>query len=225
MLEDEGFSDPGVAAYTEYYFRFDLKDRFQRINHRWSSYGLVGYMIRFYDSRTKAEKAAYETAMNILRRNPFAIIRLAFTSYLDYWNIPLLKENLRLDRSTREYPSELLQILKSHYHLNGEGLGLQRTLTNQYFFNAIPWFMVILSLPVVIAVVLVIDRGRNLISLALLGGFGLLILINSTALIHRNTMRFFHPDEWITLIFLGVLFGRIPKRRFRQIQNREGGSR
>jgi cytochrome c biogenesis factor len=115
--------------------------------------------------------------------------------------------------------------LKSHYHLNGEGLGLQRTLTNQYFFNAIPWFMVILSLPVVIAVVIVIDKGRNLISLALLGGFGLLILINSTALIHRNTMRFFHPDEWIALIFLGVFFGRIPKRRFRQIQNREGGSR
>jgi hypothetical protein len=218
LLENEDFSDPGIAGYNNYYFRFDLKDRFQRIKQRWSNYGLVGYVVRFYDSSMiNADKAAYETAMNVLRRNPLGIIRLAFTSYLDYWNIALLKENLQLDRSTREYPVEFTEILKSHYHLYAEGLGLQKTLTNQYFFNAIPWFMVIFSLPLVIAVVIVVDKGRHIISLALLGGFGLLILINATALIHRNTMRFFHPDEWITLIFLGVLFDRIIKRKFGRI--------
>jgi hypothetical protein len=213
LLEDEDFSDPGIAGYNDYPFRFDLKDRFQRIKQRWSNYGLVGYMTRFYDSRTiNADKAAYETAMNLLHRNPFGILKLAFTSYMDYWNPALLKENLLVDRSTREYPAELTEILKSHYHLYAEGLGLQKTLTNQYFFNAIPWFMVILSLPLVIAVVIILDKGRHLIALALLGGFGLLILINSTALIHRNTMRFFHPDEWITLIFFGVLIDRIIKK-------------
>jgi len=49
--------------------------------------------------------------------------------------------------------------------------------------------------------------------LALPGICSLLILLNATALVHRNTLRFFHPNEWIAVIFLGVLFDRVLKRK------------
>jgi hypothetical protein len=214
LLEKEDYSDPAIGGYTDNYIHFSLRDRFQRMKHRWSYYGLTSYLFRSYGSRIKADKAARDTALNILHRNPLGIIKLAFRSYMDYWNTALLKENLQADRSAREYPAALTEILKSHYHLYGEGLGFQKTLTNQYFFNAIPWFMVLFSLPFVIAAAFLMDKGQHLIFLALLACFALLILINSTALIHRNTMRFFHPDEWIALVFLGVIFDRILKRRF-----------
>jgi hypothetical protein len=213
LLEEVDFSDPGIAGYYDSEYLFDLKDRFQRMNHRWSQFGLVGYMVQLYGSRAKANEAAYATAMNILHRNPLGIIGLAIRSYADYWNIALLKENLLMDRSGKEYPAPLIEILKSHYHISAEGFGFRETLTNQYFFNAIPWFMVLFSLPLVIAIVLFIDNGQRLIPLALLGSYGLLLLINSTVLIHRNTMRFFHPAEWITLVFLGVFFNRIARRK------------
>ena len=181
------------------------------MKQRWNYYGVVSYMCRLYNSRIKADEEAYETAMNILKRNPFGIMRLAFTSYMDYWNMTLLKENLQMDRSAKEYPAKLKEILNSHYNLYAEKLGFQKTLTNQYFFKAIPWFMVIFSLPFVIAIVIFIDKGRQLIPLALLGGFSMLILINATALIHRNTIRFSHPNEWIAIVFLGVFCDRILK--------------
>ena len=211
LLEKEDLSDPMIWGYNDHYIHFNLKNRFQRMKQRWSYYGIVSYMYRLYSSRIKADEEAYKTAMNILKRNPFGIIRLAFTSYMDYWNMTLLKENLRMDRSAKQYPAKLKEILNTHYNLYAENLGFQKTLTNQYFFNAIPWFMVIFSLPFVIAVVIFLDKVRQLIPLALLGGFSMLILINATVLIHRNTMRFSHPNEWIAIIFLGLFCDRILK--------------
>jgi hypothetical protein len=213
LLEKEDFSDPAMGGYTDNYIHFSLQDRFQRMKHRWSYYGLTSYLCRLYGSWIKADKAARDTALNVLRRSPSGIIKLAFRSYMDYWNMALLKEILQADRSEREYPAALIEILNSNYHLSGEGLGFQKTFTNQYFFNAIPWFMVLFSLPLVLAVAILMDKGRHLVFLVLLGCFALLILANSTALIHRNTMRFFHPNEWINLVFLGVIFDRALKRR------------
>jgi hypothetical protein len=217
LLEKADLSDPGIWAYNDLEFHYNLKDRFERMNQRWAAYGLVSYIVRFYPSRIDADKAAYKSAMNILRRNPLGIAKLAFISYIDYWNVALLKKVLQWDRSVREYPDELNEVLELHYHIQGEGLWLQKTLTNQYFYRAIPWYLLILAMPLVTGIVIAIDKGRHLIFLSLLGGFGLLILANSTVLIHRNTMRFFHPGEWIILILLGVLFDRILKRKYKSV--------
>jgi hypothetical protein len=214
LLEKEDFSDPGITGYTKQYFYFYFEDRFQRMNHRWSYYGLIGYIHRMYDSRLKTNKIARDTAMNILRRNPSGVIRLALQSYADYWDMERLKkEILPGDRCTRAYPDQLIEILKTYYHMDGLGLSSKRTLTNQYFLNAIPWYIILFSLPLIVAMAIYIDKGRHLMPLALLGFFSLLILVDSTVLIHRNTMRFFHPNEWMAVIFLGVLFDRIMKNQ------------
>jgi len=214
LLEKEDFADPWIEGYTRQYFYFDLKDRFQRMNQRWSSSGLISYIHQMYDSTVKTNKIARDTAMNILYRDPFGVIKLAWQSYMDYWDPRLLKQTLQGDRCTREFPDEFMETLKTHYHIYGEGLSSKKTLTNQYFLNAIPWFMVLFSLPLIIAVSIFMDKGRHIVFLALLGFFALLILMNSTALVHRNTMRFFHPNEWAAILFLGVLFDRIMKTNF-----------
>jgi hypothetical protein len=213
-MEKEDFADPWIEGYTRQYFYFDLKDRFQRMNQRWSSCGLISYIHQMYDSKIKTNKIARDTAMNILYRDPFGVIKLAWQSYMDYWDPGLLKKTLQGDRCTRAFPDEFMETLKAHYHIYGEGLASKKTLTNQYFLNAIPWFMVLFSLPLIIAISIFMDKGRHIIFLALLGFFALLILINSTALVHRNTMRFFHPNEWAAILFLGVLFDRIMKTIF-----------
>jgi len=212
LLKKEDFADPRIAGYTQQYFYYRLEDRYERMNHRWADYGLIYYIHHMYDSRVKANKIAHDTAMNILRRDPLGVMRLAWESYMDYWDIGMLKNTLMGDRSTRSFPEGLMEILKSNYHMNGEGLASKKTFTNQYFLNAIPWYLIIFSLPVIIALSIIMDKGRHTIFLSLLGFFAILILINSTTLVHRNTMRFFHPDEWITVIFLGVLYDRIMAR-------------
>jgi len=212
LLEKEDFADPGIGGYTQQYFYFHLEDRFQRMNHRWSYYGLISYIHRMSDSRLKTNKISHDTAMNILHRDPLGVMKLAWQSYLDYWDMDMLKDALLGDRCIREIPDRLVEILKSHYHLYGEGLSSEKTLTNQYFLNAIPWYMLLFSLPLVMVISIFLDKGLHLIILALLGFFALLILMNSTALVHRNTVRFFHPNEWISIVFLGVLFDRSMKR-------------
>jgi hypothetical protein len=214
LLEKEDLIDPEIWAYTQEEMSFDLKDRFQRMEHRWNYYGLIGYINRIYDSTINADRAAHDAALNILLRNPFGVIKLAFQSYMDYWDIELLKKNVQKDRCIRQFPDELLQILKVYYHIYGLEFAIKKTLTNQYFLNAIPWFMVLFCLPLVMLISILMDKGNHLIFLIILGIFALLIMVNATFLIHRNTMRFFHADEWIAFIFLGVLFDRVMKSGF-----------
>jgi hypothetical protein len=214
LLEKEDYADPGIAGYTRQYYYIILNDRFQRMNQRWNYYGLINYIHRMYDSRLKTNKIAHDTAMNIFYRDPLGVMNLAWRSCLDYWNTGLLKNTLLGDRSTREFSEALKKILKSHFHMNPEGLSSKKTLTNQYFMNAIPWYMVLFCLPIIIVISIIMDNGRRLRFLILPGFFALFILLNSTVLVHRNTMRFFHPDEWITIIFLGVMFDRIMKKDF-----------
>jgi hypothetical protein len=138
-------------------------------------------------------------------------MNLALQSYMDYWNIELLKKALQKDRCIRKIPNKLIEALKIHYHIHGQGLPIKKTLTNQYFLNALPWFMLLFSLPLVMLLSMLMDKGHHLIFLIILGVFALLIMLNATALIHRNTMRFFYADEWVAFIFLGVLFDRVMK--------------
>ena len=63
------------------------------------------------------------------------------------------------------------------------------------------WYWILFSLPLLIGIVFWVDRGRHVLFLALPGVCSLLVLLNATALVHRNTMRFFHPDEWVAVIF------------------------
>ena len=214
LLEKEDFADPRLEGYNKQYFYIILKDRFQRMNQRWSYYGITNYIHHMDDSRVKTNKIAHDTAMHILYRDPFGIIKLAWQGYMDYWDMKLLKKNLLEDRCIREFPNKLLEILKSNYHIYGEGLRFQKTLTNQYFLNAIPWYMVLFCLPLIIVITIIMDKRRRLLFLIPLSLFALLLMVNSTILVHRNTMRFFHPDEWIVILFLGVLIDRILKKDF-----------
>jgi hypothetical protein len=216
LIEKEDLIDPKIWVYTQEDMSFDLKDRFLRMVHRWNSNGLISYICRIYDSIGEADKAARDASINILLRKPFGVIKLAFQSYMDYWNIELLKENLQEDRCIREIPYELLQILRIYYNIDAQVLPIKKTLTNMYFLNAIPWFIVLFCLPFVIVLSMLADKGRHLIFLVPLAIFALLIMVNATVLIHRNTMRFFHADEWIALIFLGVMFDRVMKSGFIQ---------
>jgi hypothetical protein len=140
-------------------------------------------------------------------------LKLALRSYLDYWNLDLLKEALLGDRCTRTYPDELLELLKSQYDIHAEGRNIKKTFTNQYFLSAIPWYWVLFSLPLLIGVAFWADRGRHLLFLVLPGVCSLLVFLNATALVHRNTLRFFHANEWLAILFLGVIFDRFIKRR------------
>lgn len=221
LLQKEDFADPGISGYTQQYFYFHLEDRFQRMNHRWGYYGLIRYIHRMYDSSLKTNKIAHDTAMNILYRNPFGVMKLAWQSYMDYWDIGILKNTLVGDRCTSEYSKGLIEVLKSHYHIDAQGFSSKETFTNQYFLNAMPWYMFLFSLPLIMAISIVMDKRHHIMPLALIGFFALLIMMNSTALLHRNTMRFFHPDEWMAIIFLGVMFDRMLKRGFVQAIGRK----
>lgn len=232
LLEKEDFPDLYIGAYLMEYVSFDLKDRFQRNNQRWHLYGLASCMRIAYGDTLQADKVAYETALNILVRDPLGVIGLAWRSYLDYWNVQHLKKTLLGDRYIRQFPNEFLETLELHYGLNGAKLSSKKTLTNQLFLNAIPWYMILLCLPPIMAISIIMDKNRHLVFLALLGLFSVLILANSTALIHRNTIRFFHPNEWAVFIFLGVLADRIIQtpfiqracNRIKKIANKGGAS-
>jgi hypothetical protein len=221
LLENEDFADPYIGAYLMESVPFDLKDRFQRNNQRWHFYGLANCIRVAYGDALQSDKVAYDTALNILFRNPFGVIKLAWQSYLDYWNIGHLKRTLLGDRYIRQFPKKFLETLKLHYNLDGEKLPSQKTLTNQFFLNAIPWYMILFCLPLIIAISIIMDRGHHLEFLVLLGLFSCLVLVNSTALIHRNTLRFYHPNEWMEFVFLGVLLDRTVKMPFiQEIGNR-----
>jgi hypothetical protein len=162
LLEAEDFSDRLNGIYILQHVSYDLKERSQRMNQRWAKNGLTNYICRLYDTRLDENGAAREAAENILMRDPIGILKLALRNYLDYLNPGLLKETLRGDRYTRTYSAELVERLKSEYQIDAEGRNNQKTVANQYFFNAIPWYWVLFFLPLVLGACFAVDKTKLL---------------------------------------------------------------
>ncbi|MBU0673214.1 MAG: hypothetical protein KJ950_01065 [Proteobacteria bacterium] len=184
---------------------FDLKDYRFRESQRWLPDCLVGRIKARFKEPGRANQLSLETARNALKRDPLGVINLAWLTYRDFWISAQLDEALHWDRGERPLPKEFSTILLKDYSLNAEDFPQRKTLTNQYFFHAVPWYYIVLLLPVIVLLTLFSCREGQMMPLGYLGGVVGLLFLLSFGVVSKTVVRYLHPLAWCVLLFFGVL--------------------
>lgn len=185
---------------------YDLKDRMTRGDQLFSDGGLVS-RIEAAIPGPDGNKAALTTAINALKRDPQSIAALAVKTFLDYFDLAIIRSriinDLAIDQLT-EYESFNEKFAK-HFFLPGNGLQQPRTLTKKYYQNAIAWYWFLLLAPLLSAGAWFGANRRErhlLIELFLIIGC---CLATISILAVSPVVRYLHPVSWLVLCLLGIL--------------------
>jgi hypothetical protein len=208
IVERQDFPDPAKADEVFGYLPYDLRDYRNRSHQRWQEGGLVRNVMAAYPDPLEANRVAAQTAWNAMRRDPLGELRLAATSWADYWDRERLRAFMAADRGNRDLPPELLEILRYYFGIRGEGLPYLSTVTNRYFFAAWPWYLAVLLAPLpAAAMVWRAQRAGWVREGLLLGGFATLQVVNISVLTAEPTVRFLHAIAWATVVMGGAVAG------------------
>jgi hypothetical protein len=207
VVEPADFPYPDMRAEIFNNLAFDLKDRAMRVNHMFDEGGLVEKISMALPDPT-GNKAAQETAMNALKRDPTGVLNLSFRTFLDFFNLDILREKIINDLGmditipSRDY-------FEQKFFLSVRGLSTLPTLTKTYYRNAIPWYWLLLFSPIICSVALLTaDRMKRC--------FLLVVCIAAAcsagttfALSPFPIVRYLHPLTWLTFLAAGILAERM----------------
>lgn len=193
--------------------------RRNRPHHRWQSGGLIANINKEFPLRHEAEKLAGRTAINALRRDPGGILRLGWSSFLDYWDVDFLKSCMQIDRGgDMPLHAQMLTLLRDKFNLNAKDHPFLNTISKGYYDFAWPFPLLLLALPGLSLFALpFFPLPRLKYSLPLFLAAAETVGVASL-LVERPTVRYLHPLGWLLFIVLGLVMHRLPpiKARLKQ---------
>lgn len=182
---------------------FDLKNRATRNDHLFYEGGLAEKISTALPDPI-GNKAALETALNALKRNPIGILDLSFRTFLDFFNLAILREKITNDlgMDTTIPPDDYFE---QKFFLSVKGLSTLPTLTKTYYQNAIPWYWLLLFSPIICSVALLAaDREKRcfllVVCIAAACSAGTTFVLSPFPIV-----RYLHPLTWITFLGAGIL--------------------
>lgn len=186
--------------------KFDLHDRHNRDSQHWRPGGIIDNLNKAIPDNLEADSIAKATAMNALRRDPFALVLLSIKTFGDYFNLDWLQGSMKNDSGNRSLPEGLLDVLRNNFNLSAEQLPFTRTFTKYYYFKCWPWYLFLLFLPVLCIVNLFLcSASVNKYVLVLLL-VSVEIVAVAVALVEGPTVRYLHPAAWLAFWVLGSFF-------------------
>jgi hypothetical protein len=186
--------------------RYDLKDRMTRADQLFSDGGLVS-RIEAAIPGPDGNRAALTTAINALKRDPQSIAALAIKTFLDYFDMAIIRSRIMNDLAIDQLTEYELFAEKyaQHFFFPGKGLQQPFTLTKKYYQHAIAWYWFLLFAPLVSAGALFSANRRDRSLLIEL----FLIIVSCLATISVFTVspvvRYLHPVSWLVFFTLGIL--------------------
>jgi hypothetical protein len=152
-------------------------------------------------------RAALTTAINALKRDPQSIAALAIKTFLDYFDLAIIRSRIMNDLAIDQLTEYELFSEKyaKHFFLPGSGLQQPLTFTKKYYRNAVAWYWFLLLAPLLSAGALLTAnrRDRNLaIELFVVTGA---CLVTISVLAVSPVVRYLHPVSWLVLCLLGIL--------------------
>jgi hypothetical protein len=205
VVEPADFPYPELRTTVFGNLPYDLKDRMTRADQLFSDGGLVS-RIEAAIPGPDGNRAALTTAFNALKRDPQSITALAVKTFLDYFDLAIIRSrimnDLAIDQLT-EYQSFRERYAK-HFFLPGNGLQQPLTLTKKYYQHAIVWYWFLLLAPILAAGALFSANRRDrslVIELFLIIGS---CLATISVLTVSPVVRYLHPVSWLVFCLLGI---------------------
>lgn len=217
-LRPEDSPDPILADLIRKGDRFHLREIDARPGQRFSPDGLVSSLLRAEPDVVRANKIAKETALNALKRNPFAIATIAAETYLEFWRGRAARRYAKMDVGAGYFtPSERAFVARRFHEVVPTGdLNKQRlSLTGRYYIRAWPYYLIILLSPLIVCITIGLRRALTRESLLLL--WQLLLLLGSTMMFSIfPIVRYLHPLSLLTILALAIgvrlLIDRLPRK-------------
>ena len=203
IIKPIDFSRPELTSLVFDNLQFDLHDRRTRDSQHWRPGGIIDNLNKAIPDNLEADSVAKATAMNALRRDPFALALLSIETLEDYFNLDWLQASMKNDSGNRPLPEGLLEVLKYDFNLSAEQLPFTNTLTKYYYFKCWPWYLFLLFLPLMCIVnFFLCTASVNRYVLVLLLASVEIVAV-ATALVEGPTVRYLHPAAWLAFLVLG----------------------
>jgi hypothetical protein len=202
-LEPQDSPDPGLADLIRHGDEFGLKNVDLRNTQRFSPGYLIDRFSRLHPERSGAERLARQTAMNALRRNPWAVARIAWHVYAGYWSAATMKQSAESDFSFANPPTdELIALLASRFHLTVQKGDQTKSVLQWYYLEAWPYYFVLLLAPVLAGIVLCFRSTREFAALLFIH---VCVMLTLSVTFGGQNVRFFQPISFATLLVIAVL--------------------
>jgi hypothetical protein len=202
-LEPQDSTDPGLADLIRHGDEFGLKDVDLRNSQRFSPGYLIDRFSKLHPERSGAERLARQTAMNALRRNPWAVARIAWHVYAGYWSAATMKQSAESDFSFANPPTDdLIALLASRFHLTVQKGDQTKSVLQWYYLEAWPYYFVLLVAPLLAGVVLCFRSTREY---AVLLFIHICVMLTVLSTFGGQNVRFFQPISFATLLVIALL--------------------
>ncbi|MEN6483442.1 MAG: hypothetical protein ABFD98_01060 [Syntrophobacteraceae bacterium] len=192
---------------------YDLKDRSLRNEHNFADGGLADRIRRVLPGPA-GNKAASETAMNALRRDPLAVMVLSLQTLGDYFNLEILREKILNDLGM---DAEGMQLYADWQLDCGEfmefpgpvGQPQADTWTRAYYRLAVPWYWFLIFSPVPAGAALFFARNAPA---ALAPRIAVFLAVCACAAVACfltvfPVVRYLHPVSWLVFFPIACLVG------------------
>jgi len=197
----------------------NLNDRRLRSFHRWVEGGLIKTMRHYYPDIVEAERLAWQTAINCLKRDPLGILKLGILTFKDFWDINYLKKCIIVDIGYRQNPSNpkiknFMGVVEKNFQLNVENYFLRNQVIQKYFLFSWPYILYTLIQPLLLLVLFpTVQKNQRkyffLIFIAVCQIFCVVVFLSE-----RPVARFLYPAAWGNFLVFGLLINHLYSQKW-----------
>jgi hypothetical protein len=199
------FPDPTLFDRLRPTLTHDLTDRLERPGQRFSQGGLIPRLIESErNDERRANALAKEIAVNAGRRDPWGVLALGWSTYLDFWNARNMAWVIHVDEGQEEADQQLIDLFRARYDEDISGHQLLRGFVKSWHGQAMSWYRIVLLAPLVWLAALIL-RPRYWRPMLFIGVSVAGLLLVDTMLVTEPVVRYLHSSAWLTVLLCGAI--------------------
>jgi hypothetical protein len=215
VLQPSDAADPRLGELIRNGGEFKIND----IHYRVPQLHLKGFLIdrlrQIEPDRARQDRLARQTALHALRRDPLAILNLAWQTYADFWRIGVrnwaeLEVPSKGSFSEKEI-AELGLVNRFHQVVTLVGVPQPITFTGWYYLVMSWYYYVLLLSPAILAVVILLSRRKSP-EITFLVLNMVVLFISILVFAGRPEIRYLHPISILTLLTFAAAAGLFLER-------------
>ena len=204
-LQPEDGADEKMRGLIERGNEFGMRNPGLRQAQRFRRSGMVSRLLELEQNDDRADEIARQTALHALKRNPFAIARIASGTYLKFWDGRRTKRLANNDVSGRKFTKEDVRIAQEFHQVIHVGkLDEQRaSWMARYYVGAWPYYLIVLASPLLLLLVFLVQRPADIQTVFL--GLNSMVLFGSTFFFSIfPIVRYLQPLSFLAMLTMAA---------------------
>jgi hypothetical protein len=220
LVEREDFPPDTPADSILSNLTIDRHDFNMRAAQHFSPGGLVWSIAHTFTDPEKQNDVAAATALHAVFRRPFGAFKLAWNTFILYFDPATLRATLQIDEGAgQKFTSSSKDWLQRVYNVQ-EPKEFEPSITKSWHMAALPWYWVILAWLCASPLLWLVCEHKDRASILVCVVAALIFLVGATLTVDRPTPRFLTSDAWLVLLMFGFVTNRLASSRKPYIEER-----